>query len=211
MTAEDVIKKVGAVGSAVAGYWFVLAAAIAPPDSESMAFFSIACGVAGLILGGGMIVFRARIDGRLIVGLVVLATLVGGGALFRYEHHRTERTALVDTGAGTEARVVVTEFLSPLGFAAVIDNEVCSEQQVISRPRLQVTFACAKHAANEIPAADPYLFDAEERRRSDSILVGWYRLAAASLMLALFLVIDFFLAEIPSRVRGAVGGANRSP
>lgn len=211
MTAEDVIKKVGAVGSAVASYWFVLAAAIAPPDSESMAFFSVACGVAGLILGGGMIVFRSGIDGRWIVGVIVLATLFGGGALFRYEHHRSERTALVDTGAGTEVRVVVTEFLSPLGFASVIDNEICSEQQVVSQTRRRVTFDCAKHAANEIPAADPYLFDAEERRRSDGILVGWYRFAAASLMLALFLVVDFFLANLPSRLPGQAGGAKRSP
>lgn len=211
MTAEEVIKTVGAVGVAVATYWFGLAAAIAPPDPDSMAFLSIACAVAGLILGGAMIVFRSRVDGRWIVGLIMLATLVGGGALFRYEHHRQERTVLVsDIGEATRL-VVVTDMLSPLGFAAVLGNEVCSEQEVISRARLQVTFDCAMRAADEISAADLYLYDAEERRRSSGLLIGWYRLAAASLMLALFLLVDFFLARVPPRVAAAGGAANRSP
>lgn len=205
MTAEEVIKTVGAVGVAVATYWFGLAAAIAPPDPDSMAFLSIACAVAGLILGGAMIVFRSRIDGRWIVGLILLATLVGGGALFRYEHHRAERTVpILDVGEASRL-AVVADVLSPLGFAAVLSNEVCSEQEIVNTPRRQVTFACARRAADEISAADSYMFDAEERRRSGGILIGWYRMAAISLMLALFLLIDFFLAKVPLRAGSAVG------
>ncbi len=211
MTAEEVIKTVGAVGVAVATYWFGLAAAIAPPDPDSMAFLTVACSVAGLILGGGMILFRSRIDGRWIVGLVLVATLVGGGALFRYEHHRQERTVPVsDVGEATRL-AVVTDVLTPLGFAAVLDTEVCSEDEVVSRARRQVTFACARRAANEISAADAYMFNAEERRRSNGVLIGWYRLAAACLMLALFLLVDFFLAKVPPRAAAPAGPANGPP
>lgn len=211
MTAEEVIKTVGAVGVAVAAYWFGLAAAIAPPDPDSMAFFTVACSVAGLILGGAMMAFRSRIGGRWIVGLILAATLVGGGALFRYEHHRQERTVSVGEVGEAKRRVVVADILSPLGFAAVIDNEICSADEVVSRARRQVAFGCARRAADEISAADRYLFDDEARRRSSGLLIGWYRLAAASLMLALFLLIDFFLARVPARNAASGGPANRSP
>jgi hypothetical protein len=210
LTGEEVIKTVGAVGVAVATYWFGLAAAIAPPDPDSMAFLSIACAVAGLILGGAMIVFRSRIDGRWIVGLILLATLVGGGALFRYEHHRAERTVQVRDVGETTTLTVVTDVLTPPGLAAVIDTEVCSADEVVSRARRQVTFACARRAADEISAAD-YMFNAEERRRSSGILIGWYRLAAACLMLALFLLVDFFLAKVPPRATAPAGPANGPP
>lgn len=211
LTAEEVIKTVGAVGVAVATYWFGLAAAIAPPDPDSMAFLSIACAVAGLILGGAMIVFRSRIDGRWIVGLILFATIIGGAALFRYEHHRSERTAAVLQVGSEPKRVIVADVLSPRGFDAVLNTETCPPEEVVSRPRRQVTFACARRVADELSAADAILFDDEARQRSSGILIGWYRLAAASLMLALFLLVDFFLARVPSRVAAAGGAANRSP
>lgn len=211
VSAEEIIKTLGAVGVAVAAYWFGLAAAIAPPDHDSMAFFTIACSVAGLILGGTMMAFRSRIAGRWIAGLILTATLVGGGALFRYEHHRQQRTAPVSDVGDATRRAVVTDILSPSGFVAVIGTETCSEQEVVSAARRQVTFACARRAVDEISAADRYLFDDEARRRSSGLLIGWYRLAAASLMLALFLLVDFFLARVPSRVAAAGGAANHSP
>lgn len=211
MTAEQVIKTLGAVGIAVAGYWFGLSAAIAPPDPESMKFLSIACSVGGLLLGGLMLAFRSRIDGRLVVAVIAVATVVGGGALFRYEHHRSQRVVEVSQVGKPPAVRVVTDVLSDQGFPAVLAGKTCRESEVRDRGSRQVTWACARRAAQNIPAADAILFDEEARAASRTILVVWYRLAAISLMLALFLVVDYFLAKAPPLVGRQTDEAQAAP
>lgn len=199
--ARDALAALGSVGATIAATWIAWTQQIAT-DVQSMTFFTILCSVAAVLLGAFMLLLRRStyLDMRVLLGVALVFTVAGIWSFLQYEHNFDQRVAFVRENSTSVSRIVVTDIVTQ----HVLDETVkatgyCDPGEIFSEKERRVSFGCAKVLAAKLdPGADgPALFNMDALAKSREILVGWYRLSSALLMLALFFAVDWFLNEIP--------------
>lgn len=197
----------GAVGAVVTTYWFGLAEAVEPPDSDSRVFLSAFAFVAGAILTFVTLYLTHRFGPRpaWIASAAVLTAAVGTVAWFTYEGHYEARVAVATHRDGRSEQIIITEQVTPAAIDAALRYGFCATEALETDTR-QVSFACARDLAVELYGANWAIFDVAGLEDSRRLLVGWYRFAALSFMLALFLVVDAIATGV-LKPRAPVPGA----
>lgn len=195
MKPTEIITTLGAVGAAVAAFWFASSGPIEPPDRESVTFLRVFCTIAAVLVGAGLLILRhfGLENRKAILGIALLAGVLGVFSFFRYEALHRER--ITDAyGVGDQVwRVVVVDRLSREGLQAAVSSGACAEAEVVERAARRVTWECARRAGSELYGAYDRLFEPAALTASTNTLSRWYWITALSTMLALLLVVDAVL------------------
>ena len=195
MKPSEILITLGAVGAAVAAFWFASSGPIEPPDKESVTFLRVFCTIAAALVGAGLLVLRhyGLENRRLILVVALLAGVTGVFSFFRYESLHNQRIADVYGVEDQVWRVVVVDRLTPAGMSAAVSTGVCDEAEVLDRAAGRVTWECARRAASQLYGAYEDLFAATALTESVNRLSVWYWITALATMLALLLVVDAVL------------------
>ncbi|RZJ30715.1 MAG: hypothetical protein EON85_04575 [Brevundimonas sp.] len=191
----------GATVAVATAFWLGLLQAYAPPDPDSAAFFTVWCSLAGVVFGGALLLLNSRgwTDLRVLGAITVIAVIVGGIGLSRYEGARRERVAIIREFGGGTTPYVVTDRLSEAGFNAVVSEQLCDRRAVRDNASAIVTWPCARRVADLLSAQKDLLFDEEAREASLSVLVFWYRLTAFACIFFLAILIEFGMKTLERR------------